>query len=248
MSFLSVLITLLLSCSAFAGERLQIATTDFPPYQNQDNEKLPGMNVEIVQEVVKLAGHDMQLNFYPWARALQIAQNADTKNTLIFSVARNLEREKTLQWIGELANYRVFFWKMKDRKDIVVKNLKEARRYNVGGVIDDIRTAELKKLGFVENKNLEIVTNDYVNIEKLYNKHIDLLPFDETVFINKVKTSGKDFSKVEKLINIKELNLKLYLAASPSMPKKIVDELSLALSKFKKSKKYSEIRSKYLQP
>lgn len=228
-------------------ETLQLATSDFPPYQIQENEKLPGMNVEIVREVIKMAGYDSVLNFYPWARAIQIAQNPTNKNTIIFSVARNAEREKTLQWIGEVGDYKVYFWKLKERKDIVVHSMEDAKRYNVGGVIEDIRAAELKKLGFVENKNLEIVTNDYVNIEKLYNKHIDLIPFDESVFINKIKKSGKDFSKVEKLININELNLKLYMAASPSTPKKIVEDLSSSLKKFKRTKKYSEIRLKYLQ-
>lgn len=243
-TLLIVLSTIFVIVNANAAA-LELITSDFPPFQIQGDDKTEGMVVEIVREVVKMAGHQGTVTFYPWARAIQNAQS--NPNTIIFSIGRNREREKLFKWIGSVAPYRVYFWKLNERKDIKVKTIEDAKHYMVGGVIDDIRVEQLKKLGFVVNKNLELVPNDNLNIHKLFNKHIDLIPFDETVFSYKVERAGHDFSKLTKLIKIPNLDMELYIAASLTTPDSIVNDLKNSLSKFKKTKRYSQIKAKYHQ-
>jgi polar amino acid transport system substrate-binding protein len=240
----TILSTLFFNLNVFSAT-LDLTTSDFPPFQIQGEEKDEGMVIEIVREIVKTAGHQGSVNFFPWARAIQNAQN--NPNTIIFSIGRNAEREKSFKWIGPVAKYNVYFWKLKERTDIKVKTIEDAKRYMVGGVIDDIRVEQLKKLGFVVNKNLELAPNDTLNIHKIFNKHIDIIPFDETVFSYKVTRAGHDFSKLEKMIKIKNLDMDLYIAASLNTPDAVVSDLKTALINFKKTKKYQQIKSKYHQ-
>lgn len=137
------------------------------------------------------------------------------------------------------------FWKLSSRTDIKIKNIEDAKHYMIGGVLDDARATHLQKLGFVIGKNLEMVRNDSLNIEKLFGGHLDMIPIDEFSFLYKVKKSGHDFKKLTKLIKLDKLSTDLYLAASPATSDQVVKELKMALSTFKKSERYKQFRDKY---
>ena len=73
-TFGSVVFALALSLASslcLAGERkLEIATTEYPPYYGKDLEN-GGFMTEIVVEVFKRAGYDAEIKFLPWKRALE---------------------------------------------------------------------------------------------------------------------------------------------------------------------------------
>ena len=221
-NFICSLLFMLLSFRAYSIE-LEIVTTDFPPYQIQNGEKVTGMAVEMVQEVVKNSGHKGTISVYPWARAYQIAQK--NPNAIIFSIARTPEREKLFKWVGTMVPFNVYFWKLAERKDIQLKTMDDAKKYLSGGVFNDIKAQYLTTHGFVEGKNLEMVRNDELNIHKLFGNHIDLIPFDENSFPWKVARAGHDIRKITKLLRIDGLATDLYIAASLNTPDSVVNDL-----------------------
>lgn len=222
---------------------LEVVTTDFPPYQFQEGAELKGLATETVKEALSLSPHQGQISVYPWARAYQFAQGK--KATLIFSIARTAEREKLFKWIGTVAPFQVYMWRLKKRQDIKATNLEEAKHFMVGGVFNDIKASYLQKMGFKSGKNLEMVRNDELNVKKLYHGHIDLMPFDEFSFSHLIKKSGLEMGQAEKLFKIPEISNELFLAASLETPDSVVADLKQALTKFKASKRYKEIKALY---
>lgn len=221
---------------------LEIVTTDFPPYQISHNEKLDGMATEIISESLASIHKTSHTSVYPWGRAYQLALATPV---LIYSIARTKEREHLFKWIAPIIPFKVYMWKLKDRKDIQAKTIDDAKKYIVGGVFDDVKATYLSKEGFVANKNLELVRNDELNIRKLYQSHIDLMPFDEVSFPYKISNSSLNPSKVEKLFKLKSISGELYLAANKNISDLEVNEIKAAIIAFKKTERYKAIKFKY---
>ena len=101
----------LLFASPLGAESLRIVTEDFPPYNFQVGNEARGLSSEVVQAVLKQINRQAEFEFYPWARAYEIAQNE--KNNLIFSIARIPEREALFNWVGSIAPYKTSLYKLK---------------------------------------------------------------------------------------------------------------------------------------
>lgn len=237
-NLLGLLSVVFLAANLNATE-FNIVTTDYPPFQIEKNENVEGIVTDIVKGTLAGTKHTGVFKIYPWARAYQMAQK--NPHVLIYSIARNAEREKLFKWIGTVAPFQIYFWKLKSRDDVKIKTLEGAKHYVVGGVYDDIKGMYLQKKGFEVGKNLALVSNDELNINKLYAKRIDLMPFDQYSFPEKVKRAGYDIHKFEKLIKIDELSNDLYLAASLDTPDSVILELQKSLEHFKLTKKYKQI-------
>ncbi|MDZ7902474.1 MAG: hypothetical protein U5L01_08020 [Rheinheimera sp.] len=52
-------------------------------------------------------------------------------------MARTSERENNFIWIGEVASYRFGFVKLKNRDDVQIRNLADAKNYVAGTQRDD---------------------------------------------------------------------------------------------------------------
>ena len=186
-----------MTTAANAGN-LQIVTADYAPYQTMNGEKVEGIATEIVREVLIRAGESGEIKMYPWPRAYKMALREP--NLIIYSMVRTPEREKLFKWIGAIAPYHVYFWKLESRTGIVVRNMEEAKRYMSGGVFNDVKAGYLEKIGFQRGRNLEYVGNDDLNIKKLFANRIELFPYDEVSLPYKVKNAGHDPKKLKKLI------------------------------------------------
>jgi polar amino acid transport system substrate-binding protein len=239
-----LLINLLASISILDAKVFEIVTTEYPPFQEEIGNTVGGMTTEIIREVLKLSGDTGTITIYPWARAYQMA--LEKPQVLIYSLARNNERERLFKWIGPLIPYKLCFWKLKSRTDIKIKTVADAKHYMVGGVFDDIKAAHLQKWGFVVGKNIEMVGDDETNIKKIYAKHLDLILFDEFSFPYKVKKAGLDINKFTKLIELNGNPENLFFAAHLSTPDQDVQRLREALNSFRQTKRYAQIKKKYI--
>lgn len=69
--YIIVLLVAILSANSWA-ERLIMGTSDGPPYMIQATET--GLDIDIPREVLKRIGYEMDLQFYPFARAMRELQ------------------------------------------------------------------------------------------------------------------------------------------------------------------------------
>lgn len=221
---------------------LAVVTTEFPPFQYSIGDQVRGITTEIVENVIVNAGYKSNIKSYPWARALKLGMKE--REVLIYSIVRSPEREKHFKWIGVIAPYKVHFWKLKERKDIKVHSIDDAKHFKSGATIGDIKTDQLLKLGFVAGTNLELVASDQQNVRRLFAGKIDLMTHDDLSFRYSVEAEKLDYSQVEKLIYLDGSSRELQLAASLGTSDAVVEKLRASLIAFKKTNKYAEIKNR----
>jgi len=232
--------------------KVTVVTCIEPPYQIQEKDRpLTGVSVELVQMMMKEAGVDLKIQVYPWARAYSMAQRYE--NVMLFSILRNPPREKLFKWVGTLHPFHVYLYRMKDRPDIVVNTLDDARKYRIGVLRDDSRNIYLRSQGF--GRNLEEVTLDSQNIKKLFLGRIDILPSDPIVLSywfkvmnNDPMSSQKyDMKKVERIYRVAGADGENYVAMSLKTDDRVVEHFRRALNRVKASPQYQQLLDRYLK-
>lgn len=232
--------------------KVTVVTCIEPPYQMQEEDRpLTGVSVELVRMMLKEAGVDLKIEVYPWARAYSMAQRQE--NVLLFSILRNPPREKLFKWVGTLHPFHVNFYRMKNRQDIVVNTLDDARKYRIGVLRDDSRNIFLRSQGF--GGNLDEVALDSQNIKKLFLGRIDLLPSDPIVLsywfkvMNADPTSLQkyDMEKVEGIYHVTGADGENYVAMSPQTDDRVVEHFRRALDRVKTSPQYQQLLDQYMK-
>jgi polar amino acid transport system substrate-binding protein len=160
-----------LSSPAPAGERIQVVTEELPPYNMTEQGQLTGMSTEVVRAVLKEVGVQANIQSMPWARAYDIALNSE--NVLIYSIARTRQREKSFKWVGIVAPMRWYLYSLPQR-NIQLRQLDDARRYQIATVQQDAGEQHLLARGFAIGKNLQSSNKYAHNYEKLTLGRVDL--------------------------------------------------------------------------
>lgn len=86
---------------------LKLVVGELPPYAIQAGGSAPGALVEITQELGKRMGVALEVDFYPWSRAMAMASLKP--RTIVLPVTRNDEREAHYRWLVKLFKQRLLF-------------------------------------------------------------------------------------------------------------------------------------------
>lgn len=237
------ILTIMMITGVVHATAVKVVTSEFPPFQTYANEKINGLATEVVKSVLANAGISSDFQVYPWPRAYKIATNE--QNVLIYSISRIPEREKLFKWIGVIAPYEVYFWKLSSRTDIKVETMEDAKKYLVGGVNSDIKAMYLEKIGFINGKNLSLVNSDELNLRMLQAKRIDIIPSEVGSFKHRVKAANLDLQSFTKLTKISGLPNELYLAASLNTSDEVIEKIRFSLAEFSKTKQYKTLQKKF---
>lgn len=225
------------------AQKIKVVTEEYPPYNYTENAKLTGMSTEIVQLVLKEAGIQHEsIQSLPWARAYDMALTQP--NILIFSIGRSQERESKFKWVGVIAPYDVYLFKLKENTALKINSLDDVKTHKTGAVRDDVRAQYLKTKGIPESA-MDIVSTDSLNIRKLFEKRIDMFPIDELAASFLAKQEKLDFTKIEKVFFLKDLSAGLYMAFSKNTPDEIVNKCKATLEKIKADGRFDKIKTKY---
>lgn len=224
---------------------LRIFTEEMPPYNYLDEKtnQASGFSVEIVKALMTRSGLTIAegaIKIYPWARAYKIVQ--EDKNVMLFTMTRSEPREQMFKWVGPVASRTIWLWKLKERKDIVVTSLSEAKQYKVGGVYEFASTKYLQELGF-EVHRVNLIKQNW---EKLFKHRIDQVSALELEAAHHMHKLGKSFLQLERLIKIDD-RYDYYLALNKKTDDYIVDQLQGALDSMKQDGSYERIKQTYLK-
>lgn len=191
--------------------------------------KVAGPATEIVEQSLRKAGlNDYQIRLYPWARSYDMALKE--ANVLIYVIARTPERENSFKWAGEFTKIRYHLYKLRERPQIVVRSLADARRYSVGVMRDDVRHQYLKKAGF---SKLVVSAQSLDNFQKLLNRQVDLLPLNDDDPAALCAEAHYDCARLEKVLTLDDMSSGLYMAYSLATPDAIVERTRAAFEKIK---------------
>jgi polar amino acid transport system substrate-binding protein len=241
--FILIMFLVCLNPMTLYSAELKIYTEDYPPlnYFDEQTKQAAGFTVELVTKLlartgIKAAGNEIKV--YPWARAYRIIQ--EKENVMLFSMTRSEAREHLFKWVGPVAPRTIRMWKLKERRDIVAKNLDDAKKYIIGGVLDFDSSKDLQKKGF----RVEMVNNVEQNWQKLLAGRIDIYPSVDLDAAYYMKKLGKSFSVLEPLVDM-ETRYDFYLALSKNTPDDIVNKLQKALNSMKADGSYDALWRTY---
>jgi len=177
-----------------------------------------GVVSERVNILLKRLGVKKKIEILPWVRAYNIALKTD--GAMIFGLGKNPERDKLFKYAGVVFNVYPYLYKLKTRKDIHVKNLEDAKKYQIGVVREDIKQKVLDNLGF---KNLEVATSHELNFKKFIGNREDLIASSEIMLKTQLKEANLSYDIVEKVYKLKEIDSNRYLAFKKDTPDEIVN-------------------------
>ena len=212
-----IVLLLVLLCASSHAQSIK-GVTEETSYSYLKNGKVAGPASEVVEATLNRAGlNDYRLAVYPWARAYDMA--LQESNVLIYLIARIPAREDLFQWVGEITRIEYHFYKLRDREDIVVRDLQGAKSYSVGVLRDDVRHQYLRTQGFTK---LIVSAQNADNFKKLLNQQVELIPMPEQDAILLSKEAKIDFGRLERVYTLDELTSGLYMAYSRSTSGQIV--------------------------
>ena len=224
------------SVTSANAKDLKVVTSEYPPFSYTENGQVRGVAAAVVQALLDKVGMNQKISVYPWSRALKTA--AEEKNTLIFTIARTPEREDQFEWIGVITEGDTFLFASKDRDDIVVTTLADAKKYRVGAVRNGIRSKYLSQNGITR---LEEATDTLMNARKMQFGRMDLWAEDEYAAcfaLQQLRLDPRDhLKKAYKL----DLKLTGYLAVSKGSDASLVKTLKEAYAELKNSGEYDRL-------
>ncbi|WP_170230633.1 substrate-binding periplasmic protein [Roseibium hamelinense] len=218
------------------SQPLQIVSEDLPPYNYSKSGIASGVSTEVVTAVMEAAGLSAPIRFQPWARSYHLALSRP--NTLIFSIARTPERENQFIWIGQIAPYGSSLFKRSSDRSVQVDTLDDARAYQIGVYLSDVKHQYLLSEGFTR---LEPVDHDLLNIRKLAKGRIDLVASDDAFFSYIIRQEGFEPADFERVLKLPGLGGQLYMAMSLGSDPDVVQALTQGLDALKASGRHREI-------
>lgn len=149
---------------------------------------------------------------------------------LIFLIARTAAREQQFKWAGEIMKIQYHLYRLRDRSDISVKTLADARNYTIGVMRDDVRQQYLQSRGF---QRLAVSAQWIDNFNKLIKRQVDLVPLTQDDASSLCAEAHFDCAGLERVLTLDEASTGLYMAYSASTADSTVQRTRAAFDKLK---------------
>lgn len=157
---LSLLLAPLLVAPSSHAETLKVLTGNIEPYAIEKGPR-PGFAVEIVREMARRAGLDVEVVFEPWQRALLEASLGH--NVAIVPVVRIAEREPLYSWILPIMPGEPFYLQAV-RPEVDISSFEAVKDTVVGGMANAPAESILRRAGL---RYLDLSTDNIINARKL---------------------------------------------------------------------------------
>jgi polar amino acid transport system substrate-binding protein len=236
MRFIFLTLFLLATSLHGAAAPLHITTEHSPPSSMRDeNGTIVGRATDKIRALMARTGTDYRIEQLPWKRAFMMAQTQ--QQTCVYSTSRTPEREALFKWIGPTDEAEWQFWGRADH-DFTLNTIDDARKLRIGTYIGDARDEYLRSRGF----NVDAVSNDLVNPQKLLLNRIDLW----AVSIRNGSPGPGQYEWSGKVVPLMVFHrVQVYLACNLSVPDQLVEQLNAALAELRRDGTLARIDRKY---
>ncbi|MEM8496608.1 MAG: hypothetical protein AAF542_01215 [Pseudomonadota bacterium] len=170
-----------------------------------------------VKRVLERAQINYELSFIPWKRSYRYAQTRD--NILIYPIARTKARSKDFIWIGKIIPINYYLFKLRERSDLKLASIDDARSLSIGVVNDHVHHEYLVSEGF---SNIQPVNSSAQNLRKLLRKRIDLFPISAGGLLPLCAQISIDCKLLEPALALEDFSDGLYMAYSKNSDPHIV--------------------------
>jgi len=167
-------------------KKVVLGAYEFPPFVG---EQLPngGIFTEITVEAFKKVGYQVEVQFLPFARALQYGKDGEVDGIVMFW--HNTEREQWFIFSDPLPTSQVGFYKRKN-DTISFTTYANLKSYRIG-----VCRGYANPPGFDEAQlKTDVVTTDKQNLQKLQAKRIDLALIEKRMAQYLIQTEFPQFA------------------------------------------------------
>lgn len=225
------LILLALLSPFLNAQIFSIYTEELPPYNYLENGQVVGSSTKLLKDLLEKSGHKIHqntINLVPWSRGYHEVQN--TKDTILYSVARTKERENLFKWVGPINKLTVGLVGKKSLK-VNIKTPNCLENYTIGVMHDTAAESMLLNLG-IKITDLERFSNPQSQLKKLNDGRIDMVAFGVEGLYFMIKDAGFDPENYETVYVLKEADL--YFAFHKDTDDKTIEQLNQILKTIKK--------------
>lgn len=171
---ITLAVLLMLPLFLMGSKTIRLTTLEWEPYIGKG---LPdqGFVHEIVTEAFKREGYTVQIDYYPWVRAVRMSDDGVVDGYFPEYYAQS--REEFALFSEPFKGGPVGFFKLKSN-NISWKSLDDLRPYSIGTVRDYVNEEKFDATDFLKKDE---VNDDETNFRKLFGKRIDLVVADRFV-------------------------------------------------------------------
>ena len=236
------LMAMILCGSCRAGSSLTAYTEESPPYQFiQKDGSLGGYAVEVMRAIALQAqGEILSIRQLPWSESYR--QVLNTRNTILFSVARTREREDEFIWGEKLVTEKAYVWTINKTLAENIKSMQELQSHSFSVTQGSVTDVVLSRNKF--NK-IYRVKRPIQNIKMLYRGRVDFIVANQWSIDAAAKNTEINTNIFIRLFEFSELNYDLYFAFNKETPTAVVELYRRAYGKLKKDGSIKKLQQKW---
>lgn len=215
-------------------EGLTYITEQFPPFNYQQEGKLQGISVDLLEKMLghmNLTLNRSEIKLLPWDQGYRMALQEN--NTVIFSTGRMPERESLFKWVGPVSPIKVVLFALKERH-IKIDSSEDLRAIRIGVVRDSAEGPLVVKAG-ANSSNLVERNSTNELIDMLRAETIDAWAYPDLIgmrLLEEASLSAEEYDIVYQLGR----ETPLYYAFNKNTSDSTVQAFKQALNLTKKGK------------
>ena len=172
----TLLLGLLTLSLPLKADILNLTSLEWPPYASEGIEQ-QGASVAVVKAAVEAMGHELNVEFYPWERAVHLAKN---KSDYAGYFPEYYFEADDLLFSQSIGTGPLGFVENKS-KSVTWSSLNDLKSVNIGVVRGYVNTTELDQMIASQEIKAVAVTSDSRNILKVAGQRIPLAVIDSNV-------------------------------------------------------------------
>jgi polar amino acid transport system substrate-binding protein len=242
---LAIAFPCLASGQAISAKDLTYITEQFPPFNYQEDGKLKGISVELLETAWQKMGEDLNrsaIAVLPWTEGYK--RTIEENNTVLFTVGRIPEREELFKWAGPIGS-SWYVLLAKTEKNINVTTPEDLKKLKIGAIEDDLAIQLLSDKG-VPKEDLVLEKTSEPIIDMLKNGSIDAWAYNDVTGIWQLQKFGEKASDYKVVYVFGSSDG--YLAFNKGVPDSLVQSFQESLDSIKNEKDgndYEKILTKY---
>ena len=236
-------IVLLSAAIVYAGEKITIVSTDYPPHIWQEGKEVKGLRVELLSELFKRMGYQYIPRIVPWKRAIKEVKYGEVEG--IGSIWYKPEREDFLYYPEFTFNIEILgIYQPVGSKEISYRSLEDFKGLQIGVIMGFSYPKAFLESTLFERQE---VHSDELNFRKLAYKRVHAVISDSIVADYKIRRLGLQDQIFRNKNNYNE-GIWGYIAFSKKNPKgkKLAAEYDRFIQELIKEDFYQNIFRKYM--
>jgi polar amino acid transport system substrate-binding protein len=235
-------LALALAVGAAQARPIEMNTVPWAPFYGPDL-KGQGFITAVTRAAFEEAGHNAQIEFMPWARAMLETKQGD--RDLLMGAYYSAERADTYAFSDVIYETKVGLVALRDLGVERFDSLRDLTDYTIGYGRGWATTEEFDNADYLDK---EAAKNNVLNVRKLYEGRIDMIAMNFDRFRQIAAEQGFDLDKAVFLEPaLKESGLYVMVSRALANPQAIVEDFNAGLAQIRSNGRYEEILADFDQ-